>query len=329
MPSNEKASVMRRQWELLMMLPSSGTGKTALDLTRLINESGYAISKRQVERDLVQLRDAFKLEHDEYATPRGWRWPNGLSMTISEALSLTLLEATIKSLMPVSMLSALEPRFKQARGELARLSKVNRKAKWASKVRVVSPAMPLIPPKIDPTVLSVVQEALLADEQIEVKYQGMGDDGVKTLQLSPLGLVIRGASTYLVASASDEVKLYVLHRMRKATRSVRTVKRPANFDLDEYIKTGSLHFGNGNMVKLKAWVKPWLARILEETPLSLDQTLKASGDHVQLTATVADTWQLDWWLLSQGTGIEVMGPAALRKRIGQELKGAAAQYERG
>ncbi|MEQ1533778.1 MAG: WYL domain-containing protein [Sideroxydans sp.] len=329
MPSNEKASVMRRQWELLMMLPASGTGRTALELAKLINESGYAISKRQVERDLVQLRDAFMLEHDEETTPRGWRWPNGLSMTISEALSLSLLEETIKSLMPVSMLSALEPRFKQARGELAKLGKVNRKAKWASKVRVVSPTMPLIPPKIDPSVLSVVQEALLADEQIEVEYLGMGADEAKKSILSPLGLVVRGSLTYLVATAFeyDEVRLYALHRVQKATQSVRGVKRPVDFNLDEYIKTGGLHFGNGKMLKLKALVKPWLARILEETPLSQDQAMKVQGDRLQLTATVADTWQLDWWLTSQGTGIEVTGPVALSKRIGQTLKDAAAQYE--
>jgi hypothetical protein len=53
MPSNEKASVMRRQWELLMMLPTSGTGKTALELAKLINESGYAIV--ELRRKLTHL----------------------------------------------------------------------------------------------------------------------------------------------------------------------------------------------------------------------------------------------------------------------------------
>jgi predicted DNA-binding transcriptional regulator YafY len=333
MPSNEKSSVIRRQWELLKLLPSAGTGKSAIELTRLLNDAGYPISKRQVERDLNDLREAFLLEHDEQGSPRGWRWPKGASanlpaMTLSEALSLRLVEDTLKSLMPVSMLDGLDSRFKQARNDLAKLSKENRKAKWASKIRVVSPTMPLIPPKIDPSVLTIVQEALLADEQIEVVYQSVSAEKPKTIDLSPLALVVRGPVSYLVATAYEyeDPWLFAMHRISKATRSVRPVNRPADFSLDEYIKKGELHFGNGDEVKMTAWVKPFLAKILSESPLSEDQKLTDVGERVKLVATVADTWQLHWWLMSHGANIEVVAPAALRKKISGMLKDASAQY---
>ncbi|MBI5626595.1 MAG: WYL domain-containing protein, partial [Nitrosomonadales bacterium] len=144
MPRNDKQSVLLRQWELLKMLPSKGTGKSASELTKLLNDAGYSISKRQVERDLNELMEAFTLDRDDRSIPQGWRWMNGASanlpaMTLSEALSLHLVEDTLKSIMPVSMLEGLDSRFKQARGDLAKLGKENRKAKWASKVRVVPP----------------------------------------------------------------------------------------------------------------------------------------------------------------------------------------------
>ena len=143
-------------------------------------------------------------------------------------------------------------------------------------------------------------------------------------------MVNRGAVTYLVAYTSehDDVRLYAMHRIRNATRMSDAVKRPPGFDLDEYILAGGLHFGSGKSIRLNILVSQGLARILEETPLSEDQKLMAEedGDRVKLTATVADSWQLTWWLMSQGSGVEVVAPVALRKKIGGLLADAANQY---
>ncbi|MBS0501450.1 MAG: hypothetical protein H6927_02290 [Burkholderiaceae bacterium] len=39
-----------------------------------------------------------------------------------------------------------------------------------------------------------------------------------------------------------------------------------------------------------------------------------------------DTWQLGWWILSQGAGIEVLGPGHLREKIAREIDAAHARY---
>ncbi len=333
MPRNDKQSVVLRLFELLKQLPSRGAGKTASELTDTLNDAGYEITKRQVERDLNELMGAFPLDRNDTSIPHGWKWAKGASidlpaMTIPEALSLHLVEDTIKPLLPVSMLEGLEPHFQHAKKQLAALSKENRKAKWASKVRTVSPALPLLPPGIDSSVLATVQEALLADQQIDVDYHAIAYEGGKKKRLHPLALVIRGAVTYLIASTSDNdaAHLYALHRIRKATCTHEAVKRPADFDLDEYIQAGGLHFGNGKTIRLNAKISQFLARILEETPLAEDQKLKTEGDQVKLTATVVATGQLTWWIMSYGDNIEVTAPVALRREIGRALAAAAAQY---
>ena len=333
MPSNDKKSVLLRQIELLKKLPSRGAGKTASELTRALNDEGFDITKRQVERDLNELMEAFALDRNDTSIPYGWKWVAGASvdlpgMAISEALSLRLVEDTLKTLLPVSMLEGLETRFRQAEKQLTALGRENRKAKWASKVRAVAPTMPLIPPATDSSILSTVQEALLADLQVDVDYCTR-DGREKKLRLHPLAMVNRGAVIYLIATTFeyDEVRLYALHRIRQAMSTNEAVKRPINFDLDEYIQSGGLHFGNGKTIRLGAWVDQGLAHILEETPLSKDQKLTEEGDLVNLSATVADSWQLTWWLMSQGNSIEVTSPVSLRKKIGGLLRDAAAQYE--
>lgn len=337
MPCNDKQSVLLRQWELLKLLPSRGAGKTASELTSALNDAGFDITKRQVERDLNELLQTFALDKNDTSIPHGWKWVTGASvdlpgMTIMEALSLRLVEDTVKPLLPVSMLEGLETRFRQAEKQLIALGKENRKAKWASKVRTVTPTMPLIPPLIDASVLAIVQEALLADLQVEVVYQSMHDQTGKRKQLSPLALVNRGAVIYLVATAlgNDEVRLYAMHRMRSVTRTNDAVERPAYFDLDTYIQGGGLHFSNGKSIRLNALVSKDLAKILEETPLSGDQQLRVVvGDgRSKLIATIQDSWQLTWWLLSQGPSIEVTAPVALRKKIGDLLAEAATRYEK-
>lgn len=334
MPANTKQSAMLRLWEMLKLLPSRGTGKTALEITKALNDAGFRIAKRQVERDLNELMEAFPLDCDNTSPPFGWKWVNGAStdfpgLTVAEAISLRMVEDTLKPLLPTSVLQALEPRFRQAENKLTLLSKENRKAQWVNKVRTVSPAFPLIPPVIDSAVLESVQDALLADEQIEVGYRGMDSEEVKPMRLHPLGMVSRGPVTYLVATAFDyvDVRLYAVHRMTSATRTGQPIKRPAGFDLDAYIHAGGLHFGNGKTIRFSAVVSEWLKRILEETPMSEDQSLKLDGDDIKLTATVTDSWQLTWWLMSLGSEIEVVSPVALRRKIAGRLADAAAQYD--
>lgn len=334
MPANTKQSAMLRLWEMLRLLPSHGAGKTASELTEALKDAGFSIAKRQVERDLKELSEVFQLDCNDRSPPYGWKWRSGASadlpgLTVAEAISLRMVEDTLRPLLPASVLQALQPRFSQARNTLDLLVQENRKVQWINKVRTVSPAFPLIPPRIDPAVLETVQDALLADEQIDAEYRGMGSDEAKQVRLHPLGMVNRGPVTYLVATTFDypDVRLYAVHRMTGATRTWETIKRPEGFDLDAYILAGGLHFGNGKTVRLTAWVSDGLARILEETPMSEDQALKPDGDEIKLTATVMDSWQLTWWLMAQGEDIEVVSPVALRRKIAGLLTDAAAQYQ--
>ena len=44
-------------------------------------------------------------------------------------------------------------------------------------------------------------------------------------------------------------------------------------------------------------------------------------------ATVDDSWQLTWWILSQGNSIEVIKPESLRKNIINEIRHSLEQYD--
>jgi electron transfer flavoprotein alpha subunit len=86
---------------------------------------------------------------------------------------------------------------------------------------------------------------------------------------------------------------------------------------------------DGYTVALKqviAQVKPDLAKILRETPLSAKQHIKVSGEDVIVVAAVRNTPALRRWILGHGPAVEVLGPATLRTAIGAKVQAAAARY---
>ncbi|MGY6217139.1 helix-turn-helix transcriptional regulator [Methylolobus aquaticus] len=315
MPSNKTRQTLARQWELLKLLPTRGPGKTARELAEALNDAGLAVSKRQVKRDLGELYDAFMLDCNNAGTPFGWRLPPKAptdipGLTLAEALSLRMVEDTLKRLMPPAVLYALESRFQQAKRKLDAISEGNPAVQWVDKVRSVPRSLPLLPPAIDPDVLEAVTEALLANRQLDVDFHAMSGYETRSLRLHPLGLVSRIPVTYLVATAFEysDVRLYALHRIVRAARSDEAATRPDGFDLDAYIQSGALQFGSGETVQLKAVLSEGLTQILRETALSEDQEIHEQGESTFVTATVADSWQLRWWNLGQGSGIVVEKP---------------------
>ena len=329
MPANKKKHTLARQWELLKRLPTRGAGKTASELTRELQAAGFDVSKRQVERDLGELLDAFDLDCNNASIPYGWRWLPSAStdlagMTLADALSLSLVEDMVKPLLPVSLLQGLESRFTQARKKINDLAVENPKARWIDKVRFIQPTQPLLVPQINPIILDTIQECLLADEIVDVEYRGAGAETAHSQRLQPLGLVTRGQITYLVATAWNysDIRLYAMHRIIQASRTYEHCQKPTGFDLRTYVESGALHFGNGKAIRLRAIVSDALARILIDTPLSEDQKIVGNN----LTATVQDTWQLEWWVLSQGAAITVIAPVALQKAIRRTLTEALTSY---
>jgi len=346
MPKNDKKSTLLRQWEMMRMLTLSrhdkktdGRWDKASEIAIKLNESGYAVSLRTVQRDLQELSEIFDIEvNDKNPRDYGWRWIKGTNlnipgMSVSEALAMRLVKTHMKQLLPPVMLDGLQGVFNQAQDKLDKLetNNSNHSKDWLNKVRIVSPSQPMLAPSIDREVQANIYQALLDLKQIRVNYQPINNPKIKEYLLHPLGLIMRGAVSYLVASAWDytEAQLYALHRFSKVVILDEVVKVPEGFNLDESIANGLGEFANqGAPIKLELRCAKWVTAYLTETPLSVDQKIEPDVDEwCRVTATVNDTWQLHWWLMGQGNEIEVCSPFTLRNKIKDMLVNALKLYE--
>lgn len=334
MPKSSSHETMARQWELLKLLPTRGSGITASELTNSLAELGFPVSKRTVERDLQELSISFGLYCNDKSKPYGWKWMDGCavdlpSLALADALSLHLIEGVVRPLLPKAVLRVLEPRFQQAKTKLDTLAETNRAARWNEKVMLRAPTMPLLSPTIDEDILATVQEALLHELQLMVVYKGAGQEDSKVLSLHPLGLVQRGSVTYLVATAFhySDVRLYAIHRLQSAELLSDNAVIPDGFTLSAYVEQGGIEFSRGERISFQAKVHRDVANYLRETPLSDDMRLDGEKEEwLVLQASVIDSWQFRWWLLSQGASLEVLSPPALRKNIALELAKANEMY---
>jgi predicted DNA-binding transcriptional regulator YafY len=330
MPGN--ADTLRRQWEMLRMIPRHPGRITARQLTERLNAEGYEVGKRTVERDLLNLSVPFPITSVEQGQTLHWSWGKHAAvfdlpgLNASEALAFKLVEQQLKDLVPASLLEQLAPHFKAAGEALSHAANV---AAWTDKVRVIPPAQPLLPSPVDPQVQRVIYEALLTERQVEIEYLRKGEESPATHAVSLLGLVQRGPVTYLVARYYDypNIRLLVLHRVKAARLNDEPAKRPEGFNLDAYIRAGSLAFGEGRFIRLVARFTDDAAAHLYETRLSEGQSLiREKGGSTRLIAKVPDTPQLMWWLLGFGPAVEVLQPAALRRKMSATAFAMAARY---
>jgi len=141
-------------------------------------------------------------------------------------------------------------------------------------------------------------------------------------------LVFKDGVSYLVCSIWDytDIRLLTLHRIEKAVVMDVPITVPEGFNLDAYIASGELDFVISGSIKFKAIFSKEAAFHLEERPLSDYQCMIDHDDKVMLTATINDTSELRWWLLSFGDQVEVLEPKDIRSDMKNIIQSAAKLY---
>lgn len=311
---------------------SRGRWVGVAEITKALKNEGYHAEAYNIRRDLEALSALFhQLECNDNSSGRrgpkrgeayGYRWaghdgPPEAGLSLAEALSLVMVERYLRDALPVTLTGALKSLFSKARNTL-NLHKKSPAVRWPEKVVVIPPTQPLIPPVIDPEIQRSIHEAVLEERALAVSYRYAGRAEPREMVLHPQGLIQRGPATYLAALAwqYDDVRFYAVHRFLRAEKTDEPARPAQDFDLAGFAERHG-HFGSGEPIHLVARVSDSLRNILEETRLAEDQCLSGPdpAGMYRLEATVADTWQLRWWVLSQMEDLQVESPPDLRIRV--------------
>ena len=322
---------------MLRILPRAPRKVDTASIECALNDRGFEIDRRSIQRDLIGLSAAFPIECDSRSKPFGWSWgrdavPFDLpAMDVHAALAFRVAAEHLERLLPATTRSHLEPYFRQARLQLAHAR--GALADWPENVRAIHTGPPLLSPHVDSSILECVHEGLTEERRLAIRYTRRGAQNARSYVLSPLGLVYRDGVAILVASVAeyDDALQFALHRVESAELTDTPRRVPPGFTLQKYIDAGELDFLLSDApLPLVALIDEPVVVKLSETPLSEDQRLEPQPDgRTRLTATVADTNQLRAWLRSFGAFIEVVSPPDLRATMAADARASAARYAEG
>lgn len=327
--------VVERLIAMMSVLPRAPEWMSTAEVHERLKVLGYAVDRRTVVRDLNKLADRFGFERrgdadvedgaKRQALSYAWRWPaknigmGSPAMTEIEALTLTMVRDHLDTVLPPMVTDALSSQFDRAEERLKRSPGVGGSGlkAWGDVVHIVPPTQPLLRPSVKRSVRDVIYQCLATRTQFTGWYQGRGASEPKEMLFNPLGIVIRGQVTYVVATAwaYDDVRLYPLHRFQRARKEEGPSREPPGFTLADYLAAqNGLGFATGRgEIALRLRFRNGAGQHLLETPLSDDQVAEDFGDGVlTVAASVPETAQLTWWLLGFGENVEVLAPAELR-----------------
>lgn len=303
--------------ELMRRIPRNRT-VTAKELHEQLVDTEVGRDLRTIQRQLEMLSGYFEIERDDRSKPYGYRWKEhsrGMALptlTEQESLLLTLAEQHLRSLLPAGLMKSMGGFFEQARTNLAPYANAKREREWLSKVRVVSTTQPLLPPKIKPGVFEQVSNALYSNLWLSVDYENAAGKRTQA-EVMPLGLAQQGTRLYLVCRFKDydNERSLALHRIISAQASTLSFERPKDFDLKKYDNDGRFGYGEGKRIRLTFSIDKEAGYHLLESRLSEDQQVQELNDAYEITATVVESAQLEWWLRGFGDQLEVISRSPL------------------
>lgn len=340
--------------QIILMIPQEPRAITRIEIQNGLVNQRFTVTDRMVQRDLETLLGVFvgKLVHEshlDYANrlkvaasdedkSHRYYWQKNfkelklVGLNINQALILQLMSNYLVSLIPKTTLDDLNPLFEEAKKVLD-YNESNPLTHWSEKIAIIQPSQPLLYPEIEPNVQHLVGEALLSERQLHINYRHH-NGVINDYQIHPIGLVLRNGSHYLIAQKGDteDKWQFALHRIRSIAISDLSID-PKISSLAECLDNGQMLFNlTGTepygMIQFKGVFDTITANHLSESRLSEDQIVTQLEEGLfEISATVLESEQLLWWLLSFGDRVEVKSPDHLRKKIKETARRMSLRYQ--
>jgi predicted DNA-binding transcriptional regulator YafY len=323
-----------RQIKVLALIPQLPSSTTTAEVHGNIQEYGFKVTTKTIERDLHTLSRFFPITAIESSKPYRWSFSELkvdtiLNLTLEMALTLDLIKEYSQGLFPRNILNFLSPFFDQADKELSALSN-NSLSNWRNKIHNIPSSLVLKKTKQDSDIVDKLYVSVMQEKKIIVNYRARGKNA-RDYTLEPVGIVLRGSLTYLLGTCTEggDILQFLINRFNSVQvlgDSISESSRKLN--VKDYIDQGALEIlKNPKKIEFVARVRKIRGWHLYETPLSEDQEIiDDNKDTFLVKATVANSQHLLWWVLSLGSRIDVIEPESLRNEVISQMNEMVSQY---
>ncbi len=298
------------------------------------------VSDRTIHRDMEALSVAGIPVYAERGAKGGWALSEGYrnqltGMTIDEIRSLVLLHSS-SVVRDLGMQEHMKSAFRKLLTALP--SAAQKDAEFTrQRIHVDGAAWhPSKPSSSNVSLLSIVQQAVWEQEELQITYSGWDTDSDKLSIVRPLGLVAKMSVWYMVAMTEDEIRTYRISRLKGATKTGKGFDRPEQFDLSAYWEESNVVF-KSNLPTYPTHVNiasaMW-SKFTQERYMSVQSSSIISEDGVEgegewVTAhvdfqTIENATRI---LLSYGRNAHALAPDQLRQAVYEESRAVVLYYK--
>lgn len=178
--------------------------------------------------------------------------------------------------------------------------------------------------------IQALHDAVLARKTLRIRYRTGRTGAVSSRRLDPYRVWYRSGGLYVVGldHKSGEIRTFAVERIREIAETGEHFQRDPGFDFDAY--TGAA-FGvisePATHVRI-LFDRRWAGYVAEREWHPSQKLTSRPGGRLELEMEVGGAAELRSWILSFGSGAEVLAPEALRDEVVGELDGALTRYRR-
>jgi predicted DNA-binding transcriptional regulator YafY len=181
----------------------------------------------------------------------------------------------------------------------------------------------------DPRVFRDVLAAQRLRRKLLVRYRSLSSNRTAQRRIHPYHVFNHRGDWYVAAwdEKRGEVRIFALHRIRRATPTTESYEMPKGFSFRQYMADAFAIQKGEKAVDVSIRFAPRQARWIRERRWHRSARVQEALDgSLVLHLKVAETSEIRRWVLQFGSEAEVLRPPSLRRAVAEELAKAQAAY---
>jgi len=290
------------------------------------------MSPKTIQRDVNYMRDTLDLPIEYDYTDKSFvythevlNFPLGHNLSYEERVALVVASKTLNVFFGMGFGEELTSAFQKITGGLLIDGEDLQSESLDVYFSVRTPGAGIVR---DQKLFNAVRRALLNHQDLHVEYQAKGRPAFTERRLHPYHLACVENRWILVALdvEKNEVRTYVLARMRNPLTPGTKFKRPIGFDPVKHLGTSfGVWTGKGETIVELEISAEGSHHVTERHWHDTQHVTSLPGGAVKVTFALSDLNDVTRWILGFGGDIEVLKPAELRAVIAAEGKKSMAK----
>jgi predicted DNA-binding transcriptional regulator YafY len=321
MPRNDQVT---RQWHLIWLLEST-QGLTLDEIVKRLPPD-YPRHGRTVRRDLQALEAAgLPLINERFEGRVRWRLMEGfrklpaLNFSPTEVMALVISRSLLQPLAGTEIKTALD----------SAMAKASRLLPPAS-IDYVQQMQSVFAVGIGPhktyrehrQTIDRLTQAIAKKKTVQMRYYSASRLRMTRREVDPYRLWYASGGLYLVGYCHlrKEPRMFAVERMRAVTLTDHPYQMPLGFDLEAFVRD-SLTVMRGHPIEVELRFDKATAAWAKDRVWHPSQKLTPLKKHgMTMRLNVADSRELVGWILSFGSGVQVIKPEPLQKAVRDEAR---------